>query len=183
MALNLVGRLAPKFIAHPIPAAGEFDLPAAEGSKMRAIHFTTLLMACGFVVAMAAPAPKVDKGLDGTWAVVSSEHDPALGPLPKDLVWVFTDGKITAGPKAGGESTVTYTVKIDSTKSPKEIDLTQKFGERTVTLRGIYRVEKGRLTICLGVAAGDAKVVESDRPEEFEAHKNVQVLILEPSGK
>ena len=150
---------------------------------MRAKYLTMLFVACGFVVAMAAPAPKADKGLDGTWAVVSSEHDPALGPLPKDLVWVFADGKVTTSPKKGGGLTVVYVAKIDPTKSPKEIDLTQEFGNRTVTLRGIYRVEKGRLTICLGVAAGDAKVVESERPEEFEAHNNVQLLTLEPTEK
>ena len=115
-----------------------------------------------------------------------SEHDPDLGQLPKDHVWVFADGKVTTGPKNGG-MTATYAAKIDPTKSPKEIDLeitlVERKGNRKVILRGIYRVEDGRLTICLGVAPGDAKVVESERPLEFKAHKNVQLLTLERSEK
>ena len=149
---------------------------------MRAVCFTTLLVACGCGSAVAAPVPKGDKGPEGAWAVVLSEHDPDLGQLPKDLVWVFADGKVTTGPKKG-RMTATYAAKIDPTKSPKEIDLVEKIGDRKVILRGIYRVENGRLTICLGVAAGDAEVVESERPVEFKAHKNVQLLTLERSGK
>ena len=149
---------------------------------MRTVCVTTLFVACCCGSAIAAPAPKSDKGPEGTWVVVSSEHDPALGQLPKDLVWVFADGKVTTSPKNGGGMTVTYAVKIDPTKNPKEIDL-EEIGDRKVILRGIYRVEKGRLTICLGVAAGDAKVVESERPEEFKAHNNVQLLTLEPTEK
>ena len=150
---------------------------------MRTVCVTTLFVACCCGIAIAAPAPKGDKGPEGTWIVVSSEHDPALGQLPKDLVWVFADGKVTTSPKNGGGMTVTYAVKIDPTKNPKEIDLIEEIGDRKVILRGIYRVEKGRLTICLGVAAGDAKVVESERPGGFKADKNVQLLTLERSGK
>jgi uncharacterized protein (TIGR03067 family) len=150
---------------------------------VRTVRVTTLLVACGWGSALAAPAPKGDKGPEGTWAVVSSEHDPALGQLPKELVWVFADGKVTTSPKNRGGMTFTYAVKIDPTKNPKEIDLIGEAGDRKVILRGIYQVDKERLTICLGVAAGDGKAVESERPKEFKADKNVQLLTLERRGK
>jgi uncharacterized protein (TIGR03067 family) len=150
---------------------------------MRVAYVSMLIAVGGWVTAVAAPGPKDGKGLDGTWAVVSAEHDPALGQLPKDAVWVIAGGKLTQSPQPGGGMALTYAVKLDPAKDPKEIDLAAEIGGRKVVLRGIYRVEKGRLTICLGVAAGDAKVVESERPGEFKADKNVQLLTLERSGK
>jgi uncharacterized protein (TIGR03067 family) len=155
-----------------------------ENAGMRAVSASMLIVVGGWVTAVAAPGPKEEKGLDGTWAVVSVEVDPALGQPPKDAVWVIAGGKLTERPKPGGGAVaLTYAVKLDPAKDPKEIDLVAEVGGRKVVLRGIYRVDKGRLTICLGVAAGDAAVVESERPAEFKANKNVQLLTLERNEK
>src|SRR5581483_9743515 len=41
--------------------------------------------------------------------------------------------------------TVTGTLKVDPTKTPKEIDATDSEGK---TIRGIYKFEKGQFTVC-----------------------------------
>ena len=69
---------------------------------------------------------------------------------------------------------------ITSSTDPKRIDLVEGAGGRAVALRGIYRLDGGRLTVCLGVAAArDGETVQSERPDAFEAAKDVQLLRLE----
>ena len=150
---------------------------------MRAMCSSLLVVVCGWMCAVAAPAPKGEYELEGTRTVVSSEQDPALGRLPEGIVWVIASEKLTAGPDQGGDKALTYALKLDSTKDPKQIDLVGEFSGRRVVLRGVYRLEEGQLTVCLGVAAGDAKVVESERPARFEAGKDVQLLVLKWTRK
>jgi len=134
--------------------------------------------------AIAAPAPKDRMEPEGTWTVVASEQDASLGQFPKDTVWTFADGKLTVGPKKGRDGMAfTYAVTFDPAKDPKEVDLVEEVGDRKVVLRGIYRLEKDRLTICVGAAVGDAKVTKGERPTEFKAGENVQLVTLEWSGK
>src|SRR4051812_21090118 len=98
---------------------------------MRAAYVSMLIVGGGWVTAVAAPGPKDGKGLDGTWAVVSVEQDPALGQSPKDAVWVIAGGKLTEGPKpVGGGAALTYAVKLDPAKDPQEIDLAAEVGGR-----------------------------------------------------
>jgi hypothetical protein len=48
--------------------------------------------------------------------------------------------------------------------------------------RGIYKLAGDRLTICLGVAAGDAAVNESKRPTEYEAGPDTSLVVLKRSN-
>src|SRR5262245_43109341 len=145
------------------------------------------LYVVGFVVlsagtAAASPPRKGGDTPSGTWTVVSSEQDgkPLKYP-PKGARYTFEDGKVLVGPK---KDKVYYTFKADAKKEPKEIDLLREEGKRKVILRGIYRMEKGRLLICVGVASasGPAEVIEGKRPTEFKSGPKIQLLTFEPGG-
>ena len=84
-----------------------------------------------------------------------------------------------------GECKVLYTFKADAKKTPKEIDLVMEDDKRKVVGHGIYKLEKGRLVICVGVASGSSedKVLEGKRPVEFKSGPEVQLLTFEPGGK
>jgi uncharacterized protein (TIGR03067 family) len=134
---------------------------------------------------VAAPGPKPPAGVPaGDWAVVASDHDPALGKMPEGMVWTFAGGtaawRVGDGRAAAG---ATFAVTADPRKEPREIDLVQEVGGRKYVLRGIYKLDRTRLVLCLGLAAGDAPVNESARPTEFKAGPGVQLLTLERRDK
>jgi uncharacterized protein (TIGR03067 family) len=54
------------------------------------------------------------------------------------------------------------TFKLDATKTPKQIDATPTGGAKGMVVRGIYKIEKGVLTICFAMPG-------KDRPTAFEA--------------
>lgn len=63
-----------------------------------------------------------------------------------------------------GANSVTATIQVDSSKTPKEIDLTVTAGEnKGKTFKGIYKITDDNLTICRGLTEKDA------RPTEFAA--------------
>src|SRR6266545_5854236 len=64
------------------------------------------------------------------------------------------------------------TLKIDASKSPGHIDITSTKDGKTEVNYGIYKVEKGVLTIC-ATEKGEPK----DRPKEFKAEGNVIIQI------
>jgi uncharacterized protein (TIGR03067 family) len=141
------------------------------------------VLTAGLAATGQPPAPDGEVP-GGTWAVVSSEEDGKPSEFPtKGTLYTFADGKVTGGPKkAGGK--VLYTFQADPKKDPKEIDLVREDDKKKVVLRGIYRLEKGRLVICVGVATGDGedRLVEGKRPTEFKSGPGVQLLTLEPGG-
>jgi uncharacterized protein (TIGR03067 family) len=119
---------------------------------------------------------------NGTWAVVSSEQDGKPFAFPaKGTVYSFADGKVTIESKKG-ERKAAYTFTADPTKDPMEIDLVEEVRGRKVLLRGIYRVEKGRMVVCVGLAtgSGEDKSVEGPRPTVFKSGRDVQLLTFEP---
>jgi uncharacterized protein (TIGR03067 family) len=130
--------------------------------------------------AVASPPDPTKGMLSGTWAVVSSDVGgrPFDHP-PKGTLFTFAGGKVTVGPKRR-EGTLFATFKADPTRNPPEIDLVQEVGKRKVILHGIYRIEKGRLVLCVGTASGsgDPPVIEGKRPTEF--RPGPEVLVLTP---
>jgi uncharacterized protein (TIGR03067 family) len=150
--------------------------------SLRIVAFTVLIAGVMGIDPLLAQNGEVPSG---TWVVISSEQNgkPFQFP-PKGTLFTFADGKVTVGPKKA-EGKALYTFKADPKKNPKEIDLVQEDEKRKVVLRGIYRVEKGRLVICIGVGSGSSedKVVEGERPTEFKSGPNVQLVSFERSGK
>jgi uncharacterized protein (TIGR03067 family) len=54
------------------------------------------------------------------------------------------------------------TFKLDATKTPKEIDLIPEGKGKEAVVKGIYKLEKGTLTVCAGAPG-------KDRPAAFES--------------
>jgi uncharacterized protein (TIGR03067 family) len=145
---------------------------------------TAMVIALGLLTAPAAPVPLEGKkdALNGTWEQVSNENP--VGKVPEDLVWNFEKEQVTAYPKSKPEKVIfTYKFAAESGKDPKEISLTFEHGERKWVQHGIYKLEGDRLTICLGVAAGDAAVNESKRPTEYKAGPDTSLVVLKRSEK
>ena len=111
---------------------------------MRSCLFT--LLTAGFLLG-AAGAQDDAKGdhekIQGTWKVVSAEDSGRKAPdeAVKNIKWVITKDKITY---KFGDKTTELSYKLDATKKPKWIDLTE--GDRTTL--GIYELEGDNLKIC-----------------------------------
>lgn len=116
------------------------------------------------------PEPAQEKcPLDGRWQMVKAE---VMGKnlideqLKKTLH--FAKGKVTI-PSENDKSGGTY--KLDAKQSPGHIDMTSDKGPTT---KGIYKVEKDRLVICMSL--------KGERPTNFDA-ANAIVLTLEKVKK
>ncbi len=123
------------------------------------------------------------RAMEGEWKVVGLEEGgrKATADDVKGMKWTFTGAEVVPD-NPGQESTDRYKVKLDPTKSPKQIDLHVLEGQpKGKTVEGIYRLEDGRLTICLR----DEKVPEKGRPKEFTGEKGSDqgVITLEKVKK
>jgi uncharacterized protein (TIGR03067 family) len=126
---------------------------------------TTALAALAVGLLLAAEAPGGDakeelKKLAGTWRMVSGEQDGKA--LPEEVVkgarLVIKGDRHTV--RVGGD-TLAGTHRLDPSEEPKAIDATDTEGPyKGKTIRGIYKLEGGRLTVCF---AGPGKA----RPKAF----------------
>jgi len=130
-----------------------------------------LLLAC-LVLAAAPrtarcedqPAAKADKdAIQGTWKLVSAEHGGKIDkPEGADALKIRFEGGQSYQVK-GEEKVDPAEFKLDSDKSPKQIDLTPGTGpDKGKTMKGIYELNGDKLKLCI---AGD------DRPADFKAEK------------
>jgi uncharacterized protein (TIGR03067 family) len=124
-------------------------------------------------------ATKEMKAMEGDWIVVGLEEGgrKASGDDVKGMRWTFKGSEMVPtnpGEKRGDRCRV----KLDPSKSPKHIDLELLEGNhKGKTVEGIYKLEEGRLTICLREEKG--------RPTEFKAEKdpNQGLITLEKVKK
>jgi len=125
---------------------------------MRIIIFTISLLLISQTSAQQPTEAKLKSDLEllqGNWEIVGLESGG------KDEVPVnykgnrFTFTKEKAILREWGYSPIEYTFTLDSSKSPKTIDLTVK----NSTLRGIYKLDNDELVLCLSMAGA--------RPTEF----------------
>ncbi len=111
---------------------------------MRSCLFTLLTAS---VLQGSAGAKDDAKGdhetIPGTWQVVSAEDSgtKAPGEAVKNIKWVITKDTITY---KFGDKTTKLSYKLDATKKPKWIDLTE--GDKTTL--GIYELDGDKLKIC-----------------------------------
>jgi RNA polymerase sigma factor (sigma-70 family) len=120
-----------------------------------------------------SPAEDPDQ-LQGTWKIVQAEWTGHADLKRVGETWVVTGNQVAVqreGPK------VEYTFKLDRTTDPHHVDLapTEK-SEVGYHYRGIYRVEKDRLTICATVVR-KGETSEKVRPTAF-ATKTGDLRIL-----
>src|SRR4051794_38936701 len=96
------------------------------------------------LLTVAADAPQTDSDLlQGTWKVVSMERGGQVLPLDETERWVFSGDKLVV--PIEGKPKLAGTVKLDPTKSPKQIDrtITEAAFKRDmiqVVIPGIYRL-------------------------------------------
>lgn len=141
---------------------------------MRAVY--ALALALGGAAAADDKAPPeplksvegecVLTGFDGKGVKLTRADLKKLPAARRDVV--VTGDTITA--EFGGKRE-TATFKVDDAKTPRQIDLTFTRDGKAETNRGIYKIEKGLLTIC---AAEHDK--PDARPTEFKAGRDVFVV-------
>jgi uncharacterized protein (TIGR03067 family) len=98
----------------------------------------------------AAGDPPVDEmAIAGTWVIESAKDDGKDEATLKDARITFKDGKVEL--KTGDGEKLTGTYKIDPSAKPKAVDITLKVGDFPITKKGLYSLDKDRLTICLAI--------------------------------
>jgi uncharacterized protein (TIGR03067 family) len=130
------------------------------------------------------PASAEAKRLEGHWRGVALESDGRRATATeleamKGGGWVFKGSEVSfEDPNAPGKSAY----KLDPSKSPKEIDLIGTEGpQKGKTMEGIYKLEDGRLTICVR----DLAAAEKGRPTAFttEAGSGLGLIVLERADR
>ena len=111
------------------------------------------------------------KKIQGTWEVIDVVAD---GQSVNDRE--FREARLVFSGDKMNFLRKDCTFKLDTTKKPKAIDLTEADGNHKGELMlGIYRLDGDRLLLCLpeGVAGG-----RKDRPTEFAAPRNSNLFLL-----
>jgi uncharacterized protein (TIGR03067 family) len=127
----------------------------------------------GLALAVAAPAgkeapKKEDPTLVGNWTVETVVKSGKPAPDDKDGGLDFTaDGKAVL--RDHGKN-IEGTYNSDPKKDPAELDITLEGGGMRVTLKGIFKVEKDKLTVCL--------TFEGERPKTFESPDGAPTVLV-----
>lgn len=119
----------------------------------------------------AAPAAKADKdAIQGIWKLVSAVHDGKTIDKPEgaDALKIRFEGDRSYQVK-GEEKVDPAEFKLDSDKSPKQIDLIPSEGpDKGKTMKGIYELAGDKLKLCIAGA---------DRPADFKAGEKDQAVL------
>ena len=122
--------------------------------------------------------PGRGSSLEGGWTLVGLEKDGKkiaeedVAKLPAEVRKIRATGDKLIATKGGKDDPLSY--KLDGTKSPGEIDMTETGDDgKPKKSLGIYKLEGGVLTIC---------AVESDkpadRPKEFKSTAENKAMIM-----
>ncbi len=128
-------------------------------------RYLILVRAAGLMVAADAPKGDADKDLkklEGTWVMVSGVDDgKKLGDdAIKGARLTFEGDKHTV---KEGDTTYKGTQKLDATRSPKTIDITDTEGPyKGKTIMGVYELKGDEFRLCYDPSG-------KGRPKDFEA--------------
>ncbi|HMP02616.1 MAG TPA: TIGR03067 domain-containing protein [Gemmatales bacterium] len=129
------------------------------------------LLLCLVAVNQEPPKPEADPvaQLQGTWRLVQVAYDGKTEKPDFERVFTIQEDRITPSDRVDDVATF----KLDATKSPAWIDLTDRGGRVS---QGIYRLSGRRLELAMEEGEGP-------RPETFEAPRQskskIVVLVLE----
>jgi uncharacterized protein (TIGR03067 family) len=128
------------------------------------------------LTAAAAPVPlRADNkaSLNGTWTVLKAEADAKPEKEVLNAKLTFKDGdKLVIKLATDDKPLDMITVKLDTSKKPKQIDFIRSIDGRQETATGIYELDGDKLKLC--VAEPEVK----ERPTEFKS-KSRKVTYLE----
>lgn len=111
---------------------------------------------------------KAVEALQGEWKVVTFTKLNRDNPeLAKKGTVVIADDKLTIHLDGKGDP-LTFT--LDPKADPPAIDF--KAPQSKKTIRGIYKVDKDKLTICFGIEG-------SPRPTEFKSGRDDSIMVIE----
>ena len=116
-------------------------------------------------------------GIEGTYVVVGMEFDGE--PMPEAALGKKSEGERTMQitkdqmitTKGGKEDPATY--KLDTSKTPHEIDMTSKHEGKEEKMYGIYKVDGDKLTLCIAMSDKAA-----DRPKEFKTKDSKTITMM-----
>jgi uncharacterized protein (TIGR03067 family) len=133
----------------------------------------SLLCSWMFPLVVGSAEPVGDaKAIQGEWRTTQFEEEGKKEPPDKvnDLVYEFSDDRLRV--KRDGKVMVEGTFSLDSSKTPKHIDMLVA-GD---TGRGIYKIEMDRLVICFPAFKTNKK-----RPSDFvtKAGSRTMLAVLE----
>lgn len=142
-----------------------FRVPFARSAVLTVLCFVPLI-ACPVLVARATQEVDVEQEkLQGKWNVESFEFNGSDVEAMKDAVREFKDHRYTLTPTSS--DVISGTIKLDSMKTPKEIDL--EVNGRT--LKGIYELDGDTFKLCYALE-GD------QRPKELASEPNSGVVLV-----
>ncbi len=125
----------------------------------------------------APPKEKAVKDLQGDWRPLRAERNGQReSNIPSTASIVVNGDRF----ELSGPHDVCK-LKLDSSKTPAEIDITFMSGpDKGKTILGIYSLKEGRLTICLPPPSDPS----APRPNEFKTkpNDNLELLVLERVG-
>lgn len=135
---------------------------------------SAIATACFLVCAAGASAADKDiEKLQGVWNVVSSEVDGTAVPdeSAKRMRLTFKGDKLIVKDWYGDDREDACTYKVDSTKSPKTLDITPA-RHRDLT-RFIYELNGDNLKVCMF-----NKSPSTEYPKEFTSKNKQSLMIL-----
>lgn len=141
---------------------------------MKRFAVAGVLMAVG-VAGVVLADEKALKELEGTYTVLTMEKGGKAAPKEaiESLKIAFKGDELII--TVGGEDKKAK-VKVDATKTPAHIDITPKDGpEKDKTFPGIYKAEKGEVTLVF--------TEKGDRPKELKSEGEAMLVKMKKDEK
>jgi len=128
-----------------------------------------LTLIFGLAVIISGPEPKEAKNpsspILGEWALEDVIFMGKVMPSPKrPTTMIFKADGTSVSAEVGGANPQKSTYKLDTKKTPAQIDITYSAGKKVA---GIYKIEGKSLTICIS---------DGDRPAKFASDDKVMML-------
>jgi uncharacterized protein (TIGR03067 family) len=143
-------------------------------------HILLLLVGCLSLAFAPAPFPKAVRtrdaradlqALQGTWERTELySWGERIHETPGHVTLVVTGDSATFF--SGGNGQTNWTIVLDSSRRPAEIDLRRRGYSEPYVLRGVYRLEGDTFTVCYR-GHGDDRPTDFDRDREKKVYFTV----------